>query len=124
MIHWEDYREEGLPEILMQYRAVQDNPVADDPCPVSERSLIGIRNLFTDKNPEYWRQRIALETAFEERKKAEALARAKAQAPVQLTTAPTKWDGKGPCPSCGREPVDQSTLEAIERGRKWLEEHE
>lgn len=121
MVHWELYREEGMPEQLLLYRVVMDNPIHPNPCPPEEMCLLGIRSLFTEKPAEYWRQRTALETAYEERKKAEAMLKAKEfQAPTSAVHS--EWDGKGLCPTCKREPTDESTKQARERGLKWLEE--
>lgn len=123
MVHWEVYREEGLPEQLLLYRVVMDNPDHPRPCPPEEQCLIGIRAMFVDKPQEYWRQRTALETAYEERKLAEIRLKEK-EAQAQAPSALSSWDGKGPCPTCKREQVqDGGTRECLEKMRKWLEVH-
>lgn len=127
-VDWEreEYREDGLNDLLRQYRAVRDNPEAEMPVPYGEEILIGLRELYKTRWHIFNDKHTALEIAFEEQKAAASRAREaearKLAAPSQ-PSAPSEWDGKGPCPSCKREPVDGSTMEAVERGMKWLEDH-
>lgn len=124
MIRWEDYREEGMPEELLLYRAVMDYPDHPTPCPPEEQCLVGIRGLFKDKPQEYWRQRNALQNAWSDLKKAMELAKVK-EAELEILrlrekNAPSEWKG-GPCPVCKRLPeaevegmTDDELLKLIE----------
>lgn len=129
MIPWENYREEGLPELLMNYRVVVDHPVLPekDQCPPEEVCLTGIRTLYHNQNHIFQDRHSRLEVAFQEAKASEANARAKEAESKIKEKAPatvlSEWDGKGPCPTCKREPLDPETVAARERGLKWLEEH-
>lgn len=130
MIDWAAYRQEGISDLLMQYQAVADHPTAPDPLPPDEVCLTGIRELYLAKWHIFSDRHKSMENAFKEWQTAEAnrkakeaeleLARLSPQAP---TTVLTEWDGKGPCPTCKREPLDPETVAARQRGLKWLAEH-
>ncbi len=116
MVPWVEYLEEGISPQLQMYRIVQDYPDHPPGATGAEAGLIGIRNLYRDRTPEYWRQRTLLETAFQEwkteeseRKKKEAEARIlEAQALVK-SSAPSD----GTCAGCGRPIVER--VEDLER---------
>jgi hypothetical protein len=127
---------ELAPPMLPDMRYVWFNPEPEDPEKLDEwdKKLVDIRALRKEKPFEFIDRLTRLETELRraldrkadlEREQAKQTARSApvAPEPQALTTVLSEWNGKGPCPTCKREPLDPETVAARERGMKWLKEH-
>lgn len=105
------------PELHVLMQAVQEFPIEPPDCPEEEIKLRGLRNTWANNYSKFWNDLQKLEVEWLQYK-------AKRLNPHQApTTVLSEWDGKGPCPTCKREPLDPETVAARERGLKWLAEH-
>jgi len=117
-----------IPDLLVDYRFVRKKPIEPKDCPRQEVGVRWLRELYRDNPRSFLAEWTKLEgeylranTRHQELLLEQAKREDREVAPV--VSAPSEWDGKGACPVCKREPVDKGTVEAVERGRKWLEEH-
>lgn len=118
------------PDLLVDMKFVRDNP-QDEPYPEQAR-LKPMRREYRENYGGFLNQLIGLERAYlqantrhkemlgEREKQARLQPHPVAPAPV---TAPSSWDGKGPCPVCKHEAGPKlGDSECVAKVEKWLKE--
>ncbi len=110
---WVTFKEEGIPDLLLDMRVVQEWPVVPNPVPKEEVRLTGLRQMYAQ---DYLKFRDRLEKL-----ELEWLQFKTAKLQAEKKSFPSEWDGNGPCPTCGGK-VDVNVAECLGRAERWLKE--